>query len=271
MKERIVLITGSTDGVGKCVAERLGRPGTKVLIHGRDAARAESVASVIRANGGNASTYLADFSSLKEVDCLAEKIRHDHDRIDVLINNAGIGVGRDRNKREVSIDGLELRFAVNYLSGFLLTRRLLPIMSVNGSRIVNVSSVGQQSINFDDVMLEYNYSGGRAYCQSKLAQVMFTFDLAEELKGEGVSVNALHPATYMNTTMVKKDGVRPMNSVDEGANAIIQLAVASDMQGKSGQYFEGMHPSQANAQAYDVKSRTRLREISFELIGLSNI
>ena len=128
-------------------------------------------------------------------------------RLDLLINNAGIGSGGPQGTRQTSADGYELRFAVNYLAGFLLTHLLLPLVRNSApARIVNVSSLGQQAIDFADVMLTHGYSGSRAYCQSKLAQIMFTIDLAQELDGSGVTVNALHPATYMNTTMVRQSG-----------------------------------------------------------------
>src|SRR5216684_5525992 len=160
---KTVLITGSTDGVGRRVAERLAQVGTTVLIHGRDHARAERLLAEIRNAGGTGAFYPADLSSLSEVRSLAEALRRDHGRLDILINNAGIGVGRRGSGRQASQDGHELRFAVNYLSGFLLTRLLLPLLKATGTaRIINVSSVGQQPIDFADVMLTHGYSGTRA-------------------------------------------------------------------------------------------------------------
>lgn len=269
MKRKTVLITGSTDGVGRCVAEKFARLGATVLIHGRDNARAQSLARAINSEGGQASIYRADFSALSEVRTLSQELLREHNHIDVLINNAGIGVGGRGGRRELSQDGFELRFAVNYLSGFLLTRQLLPILINGEARIVHVSSVGQEPIDFQDVMLANNYSGGRAYCQSKLAQIMFTFDLAEELKNSSVTANALHPATYMDTAMVRRDGVAPMSSVEEGADAIFHLASATDMADRSGLYFDGLRPSRARPQAYDLDARTKLRKLSLELTGLS--
>ena len=153
-----------------------------MLVHGRDRARGEAVAEEVRRRGGSATFYAADLSSLAAVRDLAEVVGRDHDHLDVLVNNAGIGFGRGR--REVSADGFELRFAVNYLAGFLLTRLLLPRLGgEKPSRIVNVASIGQQAIDFSDVMLERGYSGVSAYRQSKLAQIMFTIDLAAELAG----------------------------------------------------------------------------------------
>ncbi len=210
---KTILITGSTDGLGRAVAERLAASGATLLVHGRDRQRGDEIVETIKCAGGTARFYQADFSSLAEVRDLAERVGRNHTSIDTLVNNAGIGVGRNRQERQVSKDGHELRFAVNYLAGFLLSRLLLPLLTARpGGQIVNVSSVGQERINFADVMLVERYDGRRAYCQSKLAQIMFTFDLSNELRGAGVSVACLHPATFMDTTMVKS-GRHPASHV----------------------------------------------------------
>jgi len=268
---KTILITGSTDGVGRHVALELGAAGATTLIHGRDRQRGEAVVDALRKAGkASAQLYLADLGSLAEVRRLAEAIRRDHQRLDVLINNAGIGSASGGRQRRTSTDGFELRFAVNYLSGFLLTRLLLPLIVASApSRIVNVASAGQSAIDFDDVMLTRRYDGGRAYTQSKLAQVLFTFDLARELEGSNVTVNCLHPATYMDTTMVRESGVSPLSTVDEGADAILQLAIAPELEGRTGLYFQGQRPARANPQAYDDDARRRLAALSFELTGLS--
>jgi NAD(P)-dependent dehydrogenase (short-subunit alcohol dehydrogenase family) len=266
-QEKTILITGSTDGVGRRVAERMGRSGATVLVHGRDQVRAESLLSEIRRLGGAGTFYPADFSSLVEVRALAASVQRDHGCLDILVNNAGIGVGG--SDRQVSRDGHELRFAVNYLSGFLLTRLLLPLLKMSRTaRIVNVASVGQQRLDFADVMLTRGYSGRRAYCQSKLAQIMFSFDLARELKGSGITANSLHPASYMDTAMGRGDGISPMSTVDEGADAILQLAASAEMESRTGLYFDGLRTSRANAQAYDAGACERLRLTSLELVGL---
>ena len=137
------------------------------------------------------------------------------------------------------------------------------------ARIVNVSSLGQHPIDFDDVMLTRGYSGSRAYAQSKLAQIMFTFDLARELDPEMVTANCLHPATYMATTMVRQSGVTPISTVEEGAEAILNLAVADGLDGTSGQFYNGLRPAKANPQAYDDTARERLRVLSLQLTGLA--
>ncbi len=267
LKGKTALVTGSTDGVGRRVAERLGQDGARVLVHGRDRARGEQVAAAIRSGGGAAEFLAADLSALAEVRRLAGEVERASERLDILINNAGIG---SAGGRQTSADGHELRFAVNYLAGFLLTYQLLPLIKDSApARIVNVSSAGQQAIDFDDVMLTRGYSGGRAYCQSKLAQIMFTIDLAHELDGSGVTVTALHPATYMDTGMVRAAGHAPLNSVEVGADAIMNLAVGEETAGRSGAYFNGLRESRALAQAYDADARRRLREMSLELAGIA--
>ena len=159
-----------------------------------------------------------------------------------------------------------LRFQVNYLSGFLLTKMLLPrLLTGTPARIVNVSSLAQSAIDFDDVMIERNFSGRRAYGQSKHAQILFTFDLARELEGQNVIVSALHPATFMDTGMVRRSGRQPRATVGEGADAVMQL-VTDDIE--SGQFFNGLRVSRApNQQAYDEQARARLKRLSEELTG----
>jgi NAD(P)-dependent dehydrogenase (short-subunit alcohol dehydrogenase family) len=268
---KTILVTGSTDGVGRRVAQRLGAAGATVLIHGRDRARGEALVEALRKAGkGKAMFYQADLASLDAVRGLAEAVKRDHKRLDVLINNAGLGSGPVGHKRATSAEGHELRFAVNYLAGVLLTHLLLPLLEASApARIVNVASLGQSPIDFDDVMLTRAYDGRRAYTQSKLAQIMFTFDLAKELEGRGVTVSCLHPATFMDTTMVRQNGVTPMSTVDQGADAILNLAVAPAMEGKTGIYYDGLKPAQANPQAYDEAARARLRTLSMRLVGLA--
>jgi NAD(P)-dependent dehydrogenase (short-subunit alcohol dehydrogenase family) len=270
MDGKTVLITGSTDGVGRYVAARLAAAGANVLIHGRDEERAKSLADDIRRQGHVEPTfYPADLSSLSGARQLAEAVLADHQRLDLFISNAGIGSRTLGAERRTSADGHELRFAVNYLSGFLLAHLLLPAIKASApSRIVNVASLGQHPIDFDDVMITKGYNGGRAYSQSKLSQIMFTIDLASELKGSGVTVNSLHPATYMNTTMVREGGITPISTVEQGGEAILHLAVGDDMAGRSGLFFNGMHEAQANPQAYDPTARKKLRALSLELTGL---
>jgi NAD(P)-dependent dehydrogenase (short-subunit alcohol dehydrogenase family) len=273
MDGKTVLVTGSTDGVGRYVAARLASAGAKVLIHGRNRERAKALVDEIRREGrGEAVFYAADLSSLDSVRQLAGMVTAEHGRLDVFISNAGIGSRSLGPERRTSADGHELRFAVNYLSGFLLTYLLLPLLTASApSRIVNVASLGQHPIDFDDVMISKGYYGSRAYAQSKLSQIMFTIDLASELGGSGVTVNSLHPATYMNTTMVREGGIAPISTVEQGGEAILHLAAGEDVAGKSGLFFNGMQQAQANAQAYDEAARKRLRALSLELTGLKGI
>lgn len=268
-KRKTVLITGSTDGVGRYVAERLAAQGWRVIVHGRDRTRGEALVERIEQQGGEARFLVADLSSLAEVRSLAEAVRRDGDGLDALVNNAGIGTSGA--KRELSADGFELRFAVNYLAAFLLTRQLLPTLaSRRSARIVNVSSAGQQAIDFSDVMLTRDYSGVRAYRQSKLAQILFTVDLAKELAGQSITVNCLHPATFMDTTMVRLSGAQPISTVEQGGAAILQLVDGPALGGRSGLYFNGMQESRADPQAHDEEARRRLRALSFDLVGLAD-
>ncbi len=263
------LVTGATDGVGRLVARELAAKGFRLLVHGRSRERGESLVREIEKAGGKATFLPADLASLAEVRRLADAVRAETDRLELLINNAGIGSAGAMPGRQVSVDGHELRFAVNYLAGFLLTRLLLPLLKAGApSRIVNVASAGQRAIDFDDVMMTRHYSGTDAYRQSKLAQVLFTVDLAHELKGTGVIANTLHPSTYMNTTMVRQSGTTPISTVEQGAEAIVQLAVSPALDGRSGLYFNVLRETKADPQAYDAAVRARLKALSLELTGL---
>jgi NAD(P)-dependent dehydrogenase (short-subunit alcohol dehydrogenase family) len=251
------------------VAERLGQDGWRVLVHGRNRGRGEQVVASINAGRGSAEFLQADISAFAEVRRLADAVQRTTKRLDLLINNAGIGSGGPQGTRQTSADGHELRFAVNYLAGFLLTDLLLPLLKASApARIVNVSSLGQQALDFGDVMLTREYSGIRAYRQSKLAQILFTIDLAKELEGKDITVNALHPATFMDTKMVRDFGT-PRSTVEEGALAILKLATSAGVEGRSGLYFNGQEEARADAQAYEPEARQRLKRLSLELTGLS--
>jgi NAD(P)-dependent dehydrogenase (short-subunit alcohol dehydrogenase family) len=273
LRDSTILITGATDGLGKAVAIELARAGATVLVHGRDEARGDATLREIRDETGSDRTrwYRADLASLEEVRALAERVHTEHERLDVLVNNAGIGtVEAGDAQRLESRDGYELRFAVNYLAPFLLTRLLLPMLvDSTPSRIVNVSSAGQAPIDFDDVMLEHGYDGVRAYCQSKLALVMLTLDLADELAGSGVTANCLHPGTYMPTKMVIGAGISPLDSLESGVHATTRLVADAELDGVSGRYFDRLREARALPQAYDPEARRRLRELSEQLAGLT--
>ena len=264
--QRIVLVTGSTDGLGREVARRLAGQGDHVIVHGRNAERGRALVDEIAKGGkGSARFYAADFASLAEVRRLADDMSRDYQRLDVLVNNAGVWVDAAKG-RVTSTDGHELHFAVNYLAGYLLTHRLLPLLEKGRTpRIVNVSSGAQRAIDFDNVMLERDYSDGRGYAQSKLAQILFTVDLAADLKPKGIVAYALHPSTMMNTPMVLSRGAAARTSVDDGTAAVLH-AISTDA--PSGTYFNVQQPVTPNAQAADADARARLRALSRQLTGV---
>jgi NAD(P)-dependent dehydrogenase (short-subunit alcohol dehydrogenase family) len=267
ISEKTILITGATDGLGLRTAESFVSRGAQVLLHGRDPERVAAAMREIEGNTGNEDLnhYLSDLSSFEQVRSMAEQIRSGHGRLDILVNNAGVIVPE---RRETG-DGVELTFAVNYLSHFLLTRLLLPLLRESApARIVNVASAGQRRIDFDDVMLRRGYDPMRAYAQSKLAMIMDAFELAEELEGTGVTANALHPATFMDTKMVREAFGATQSSVREGVEATLYLAASPELEDTTGQYFDGKRQVRADRQAYDESARERLRRLSEELTGL---
>jgi len=263
---QVILVTGSTGGLGREVALVLGEMGAHLIIHGRNAERGAEVVAEIDALGtGGARFFQADFESLEEIRTMAAAILDEYDRLDVLINNAG--VWPDGEIRRVTRDGYELGMQVNHLSGFLLTHLLMPLLEASTpARIVNVASAAQTPMDFADLMIENNYSDQRSYGQGKLAQILFTFELAERLEGTDIAVNTLHPATMMNTNMVLGRGAEALSSVEEGVAAVVNLVVSPDL--GSGRYFNGDNPTQAHAQAYDAAARERLWDMSLELTGL---
>jgi NAD(P)-dependent dehydrogenase (short-subunit alcohol dehydrogenase family) len=265
--QRTIVITGATDGLGRGLAAKLAPTGAHLILHGRDPEKGENLLAELEPKAtGQLEFRLADFSSLDEVRDLADSLLED-ERISVLVNNAGIGTA---GPREESEDGYELTFQVNYLAPFLLTRRVLPLIERSApARIVNVSSAGQAPIDFDDVMLEDSYSGVQAYCQSKLALVMLTFDLAEELEGSEVTANCLHPGTYMPTNMVRRAGVEPVTPLEDGIAATLRLIASPEVDGINGHYFDGERESAPHPQAEDPEARAELRQLSEHLTGVS--
>ena len=258
-----VLVTGATDGLGRALATRLASEGATVLAHARSEERGREALAELLEGPGDVQLVVGDLASLSAVRALADQVP---DRLDVLVNNAGIGFAAGRKE---SADGYELCFAVNYLAGFLLASLLRDRLAASApARIVNVASAGQQAIDFDDVMLENGYDGARAYRQSKLAQVMHAFDMAEELEGRGVTATALHPATFMDTKMVTETGITPASTVQEGLEATWRLVAGPALEGVTGAYFNGTSEARADAQAYDPDARRRLRELSQRLVGV---
>ena len=264
--QRVVLVTGSTGGLGREVARSLGRQGDHVIVHGRNEERGRALVGEIEAEGkGSARFYRADFGSLREVRDLADSIIEDYERLDVLVNNAGI-FNPDQQERRVSEDGYELHFQVNYLAGYVLTRMLTPLLESSApGRIINVAS-GQRPIDFDDLMLETDYDGMQAYFQSKNAQIMMTFSMADELAARGITINAMHPSNLMNTDMVIEAGFEPVTPVETGRDALVRL-VNEDV--GTGKFFNVFEEAEAIPQAYDAGAVARLMKVTEELVSKS--
>ena len=268
--EQTVLITGSTSGLGQELAVALAKEGATLLLHGRDSWRGREILDRIKQTTANnrVQFYRADLSSLHEVAGLARQIKDSAVRLDVLVNNAGVGFGKDSCKRELSEDGYELRFAVNYLAPYFLTERLIPLLQASSPvRIVNVASIGQAPIDFDNIMFEHGYSGVKAYRQSKLAMIAWTFDLADRLAGSRVTVNAVHPASLMPTKMVIEAGWQSISSLEEGLRATLRLVVDPILEHVNGKYFDGLNLAEAHPQAYDKQVQKRLMMLSRELVS----
>lgn len=261
---KVVLVTGSTDGLGRDVARRIAAAGAHVLVTGRSVARGDSlVAEIAKSGKGSARFYRADLASLAEVRRLADAVIQDTKRLDILINNAGVGFIFDTT-RKFSAEGYEMHFAVNYLAHYLLTKRLLPLIAASApARIINVSSGSQEPINFADVMMTKRYVGGRGYAQSKLAQVMMTIDMAPALEKQGILTYSLHPATTMGTTMALALKVTPRSTIAEGVESVIYAMTTAE---PTGTFFNQLKPWKAQAQAYDAEAREKLRVLSEQLI-----
>ncbi len=262
---KVALITGSTDGLGRDVARRLAEAGAHVLITGRSDERGKALVDEITKSGkGSAKFYRADLASLDETRRLAAAVRRDNKRLDLLINNAGVGFIFD-STRKFSAEGHEMHFAVNYLAHYLLTKELVSLVVASApSRIINVSSGSQTPIDFDDVMMAKGYNGGRGYAQSKLAQVMMTIDMAPDLERQGVLTYSLHPATTMGTTMALALNVRPRSLIAEGVESVVNAVTTTE---PSGTYFNQLKPVKAQAQAYDPAAREQLRTLAERLIA----
>jgi retinol dehydrogenase 12 len=276
-----MLVTGSTNGIGRATAEGLARMGATVIIVGRLEERCQTVMESIRLAGKGQVDYLiADLSDLEQVRRLALQFRQRYSRLDVLLNNAGAYYF----KRQLNPDGYELTFATNYLSHFLLTMLLLDILTTTSeqygeARIINVSSVVHASgkIDFSDLQSERSYGrhGFDAYCNSKLANIVFTFELARLLQGTSITVNALHPglvATGFGTNnfkfirlAMKIFGWFALNS-EEGAQTSIYLAASPEVRGVSGQYFIKCKPARAAPQTYNEQIQQNLWDVSQKLV-----
>lgn len=271
IEEQTVLLTGATDGIGLIAAQKLAQLGARIILHGRHQEKIDAASEEIqRQSGYSPAAYQSDFASLAEVRHLAEQILADHGAIDVLINNAGVLPGKHtQGQRLLSQDGYELCFAVNYLAPFLLTHLLLPALrKAAPSRIVNVSSIAQKALDFDDIMLEKNYEPFKAYAQSKLALAMFTIDLSEQLEKDGITVNCLHPGSLLDTKMVQESGWTPQGSAESGADVELYVATSPELDGITGQYFDEKRRAEAHRQAYDSSARDQLRRLGETLTGI---
>jgi retinol dehydrogenase 14 len=282
MADKVVLITGGTGGIGKATAIGLASIGARVGITGRDLARAEQAAADIRAASGNPAidAFAADMTSQSEVRRLAVAVLDAYPRLDVLVNN----VGGFWAHRHPTADGLERTFALNHLAPFLLTNLLLDRLKAGApARVVTVSSSAQAMgrIEFDDLQGARAYSGQRAYSQSKLANVMFTNELARRIEGTGVTATSLHPGV-VRTNFGAEDQAwyfavvsrvaRPLlKTPAQGAETPIYLASSPDMDGVTGQFFANRKPKTANKVAYDTDMTARLWQVSADLVGMTPV
>lgn len=280
MVGKTVLVTGGTGGIGKATAIGLAALGARVGITGRDVARAESAAAEIGEASGNPAidVFAGDMSSQAEVRRLAGEVLATYPRLDVLVNNVGGFWGT----RHMTADGLEHTFAVNHLAPFLLTNLLLDRLKASApARIVTVSSGAQAmgKLDFEDLQGEREYSGQRAYNQSKLANVVFTYELARRLDGSGVTANTLHPGV-VRTAFAAEDPspmwrvllplIRPfLKSPEQGAATSLYLASSPEVEGVTGKYFVNAKPSGSNKSSYDTEAAARLWKVSVDLTGLT--
>lgn len=266
----VVLITGASDGLGRALALSLAPRGTVLLLHGRHQERLGQVLESALGGGAdeNSRMYVADLARLDEVSGLADSVCTDTTRLDCLVNNAGIGPGGSGVDRQLSADGVEMHFQVNYLAPFLLSRLLLPLLTSSApARIVNVVSAGQQDLDLANVELEACFSGWAAYRQSKLALVMDTIDLAAMTAGMGVTVTCLHPATMMDTTMVREIEAPAESTVADGVHATLRQIEDPEIVHVSGAYFDQLHRAHPRPQAADMRVRRWLHDYAMSRAG----
>ncbi|MGM7774439.1 SDR family oxidoreductase [Arthrobacter sp. KNU-44] len=281
MAGKTVLITGGAGGIGRATAISLAKMGAHVAITGRDPVRLQNAAREIRAaGGGQVDSFVADMTSQAEIRHLAGEIRQNIPRLDVLVNN----VGGYWNTRHLSADGLERTFALNYLAPFLLTNLLLDrLKSSAPARVVTVASNVQSGgrIDFDDLQGERHYSGARAYSQSKIADVLFSYELARKLLGSGVTANALHPGVVSTSFGAEDPGtvqrlflplMRPfMKTPQKGAATSIYVATAPELEKVTGCYFSNSKARKSSQQSYDNAAARLLWQLSAKLVGLESL
>lgn len=268
VEKQTMLVTGATSGLGRALTQRLAEMGATVVAHGRDEDKlARTAKEIAEATGHQVDTVQADLAEIAQVDRLADVVLERYAELHTLVNNAGVGFGPPGGRRETSADGVELRFAVNHLAGYALAHRLAErLVDSAPSRIVQVASAGQLALDPDDPFTEREYDGISAYRRSKLAQVMGTYDIAEDLAGTGVTVTALHPATFMDTAMVREHGIEPASTVEEGLDALLRLVTDPDLDGVTGRYFLGTQEARPDPQAEDPQARRWLRSLTDDLL-----
>lgn len=261
---KTVLVTGATGGIGFLAAQALLRAGARVVLHGRNEEKLAESAARLRPEGVITAQLAADLASLSQVAGLAERVAREVPALDVLVNNAAVGFGADRSLRETSRDGLELRFAVNYLAPFLLTERLLEA-GLPRRAVINVASIGQEPLDHSDLQSEQRYEGTTAYRRSKLALIMWSLDLAARHPGH--VVHALHPGTLLDTNMVRVAGMAARGPASRGAEVILGVVERALSEPQSGLYFDELTPARAKAPAYDAEQRRRLRASTLDLLS----
>ena len=268
METKVILVTGSTDGIGKQTATELARMGHKVIVHGRNEERARNTAEAIKSLSGNGEveTVVADFTDLKSVAEMAQDIKNRFSRLDVLLNNAGVF----ENQKVILKNGFEKTFMVNHLAPFALTLQLLDLVQATpGSRIVNVSSMAQSgSIDFDDLNGEKYFDPYHAYTLSKLENVLFTYKLVRVLNDERMTVNCLHPGV-INTKLYHAGwGGFGGRSLEKGAQTPVFAAVSPEMENKTGLYLVNKREKRSAPISYDKKIQDRLWDLSLSFTGL---
>lgn len=264
-----VFITGATNGIGRLAARALVDLGARLTVHGRDPRKVEQTVRELSSSGtgvggGAVRGLVADLASLAQVAQLAREVAELEPELDVLINNAGVGFGKDRAVRELGPDGFELRFAVNFLAPFLLTERLLAV-GLPRRALINVASIGQEPLDFSDLMTEREYTSTRSYRRSKLALIAWSFELARSRPS--LSVQALHPGTLLDTGMVRESGIEPHGPAHVGSDAILNVLRHALGGGASGLYFDVQAPARARPEAYDTALQAELRRHAEALTG----
>jgi NAD(P)-dependent dehydrogenase (short-subunit alcohol dehydrogenase family) len=270
MADTLILITGATDGIGKQSALELAAKGNSLIIHGRNEDKTVETAHWLTEKTGNTNInyYIADFADLAQVRDTAKRIRENIDKLDVLINNAGIYM----NKREVTKNGYETQFAVNHLAPVLLTMELLPVLKATPkSRIVNVASKAHYRADFDfeNINGEKHYDGYEAYANSKLANILFTYELAERLTGDDVTVNCLHPGV-IETKLLREGFGGGGDSLEKGAETIVYLALSDDVNNVTGKYFDECKEAVSSPASHNDDIRKRLWKVSLSMTGVKH-